>query len=78
MPPPIPQWSVHFRQTTTIGLPATSLLPFPLTSTFTPLCLAQRQAAFFTVRHEKALLFYLTQDALILYLFAKAFEQLLL
>jgi hypothetical protein len=50
----------------------------PLTLAFATFRLAQRHAAFLTVRHEKALLSHVTQHALALYLFAKAFEQFLL
>jgi len=50
------------------------LLSFELAPTFATYRLAQRNTAFVTVRHEKALLLYLTQHTFALYLFAEAFE----
>jgi hypothetical protein len=59
-------------------IPTAPSLPFPLTPTFTALCLSQCHAPFFTVRHEEALLPHITQHTLTLYLLPEAFEQLLL
>jgi hypothetical protein len=69
-PPPFHQYGLN--------LPA--IPPFPLhqASALTTFCLAQRKASFFTVRHEKSILFDVAQYPLALNLFSKAFQQLLL
>jgi hypothetical protein len=59
-------------------LSSLSLFSFEFAPAFPTFRLAQRNAALVTVRREKTLLFDLTQHAVALYLFAKAFEQAIL
>jgi hypothetical protein len=59
-------------------VPALPPLLFRTALSFTTLRLAQRDTPLLTTRQEKAILLDITQDTFTLYLFAKAFEQLLL
>jgi hypothetical protein len=53
-------------------------LPFQLAPAFATFRLSQSNATLFTVRHEEAILLYVTHHAFLLHLLAEAFEQSLL